>query len=226
MFYTIPCPQLTRELQPFVSEDPEPIVATPASEPPRTPSPSLEESTPKALPPQLPAPASPALPSKLLPATRPTTPQPPASFGSVCFPPSIQIELHSHFAQPNPSRGFAAFAGSTSPFASFNKSQSPLKNSRSIWSANFEEEPSDASSSSLPDISKPSTLRVAPKKHAIAAVEPASKPATFTRQYTSSHLPLITRTRNPPTISKYINPVLTYLYQISPAKKTKTSNLS
>ena len=92
MFYTIPCPQLSRELQPFVSEDPEPIVATPASEPPRTPSPSLEESTPKALPPQLPAPASPALPSKLLPATRPTTPQPPVSFGSVYFPPIIQIE--------------------------------------------------------------------------------------------------------------------------------------
>lgn len=145
---------------PSVSEDPEPIVATPASEPPRTPSPSLEESTPKAPPP---APASPALPSRLLPATRPTTPQPSASFGS-----------------PNPSRGFAAFAGSTSPFASLNKSQSPLKNSQSIWNANFEEEPSDASSSRLPDISKPSALRVAPKKHAIAAVEPASKPATFT----------------------------------------------
>ncbi|KIK04025.1 hypothetical protein K443DRAFT_443534 [Laccaria amethystina LaAM-08-1] len=144
------------------SEDPEPIMATPASEPPRTPSPSLEESTPKAPPPQLPAPASPSLPSKSLPATRPTTPQPSASFGS-----------------PNPSGGFAAFAGSTSPFASFNKSQSPLKNSRSIWTANFEEEPSDASSSSLLDISKPSTLHVA-SKNAIAAVEPASKPATFT----------------------------------------------
>lgn len=148
---------------PFVSEDPEPVVATPAAEPPRTPSPSLEESAPKAPPPQHPAPASPALPSKPLPATRPTTPQPSASFGS-----------------PNPSRGFASFAGSTSPFASFNKSQSPLKNSRSIWSANFEEEPSDASPSRLPDISKPSTLHVVPKKHAIAAVEPASKPATFT----------------------------------------------
>jgi hypothetical protein len=190
MFYTITCPQLNQELQPF-SEDPEPIMATPASEPPRTPSPSLEESTPKAPPPQLPAPASPSLPSKSLPATRPTTPQPSASFGSVFFPPIIQAELHSHFAQPNPSGGFAAFAGSTSPFASFNKSQSPLKNSRSIWTANFEEEPSDASSSSLLDISKPSTLHVA-SKNAIAAVEPASKPATFTRQYTSSHPPLIT----------------------------------
>lgn len=167
-------------------------MATPASEPPRTPSPSLEESTPKAPPPQLPAPASPAVPSKPLPATRPTTPQPSACFGSVCFLPIIQAELQSHFAQPNPPRGFAAFAGSTSPFASINKSQSPLKNSRSIWSANFEEEPSDASSSSLPDISKPSTLHVAPKKHAIVAVEPASKPATFTRQYSSSYPPLIT----------------------------------
>jgi len=181
-----------QELQPPVSEDPEPIVTTPASEPPRTPSPSLEESTPKAPPPQLPAPASPALPSRSLPATRPTTPQPSASFGSVCFPPIIRAELHSHFAQPNPSQGFAAFAGSTSPFASFKKSQSPLKNSQSIWSANFEEEPSDTSSSSLPDISKPSVLHVAPKKHAIAAVEPASKPATFTRQYTSSRPFLIT----------------------------------
>ena len=44
------------------------------------------------------------------------------------FPQLFRLKLHSHFAQPNPSRGFAAFAGSTSPFASFNKSQSPLKN--------------------------------------------------------------------------------------------------
>ena len=52
--------------------------------------------------------------------------------------PIIQAELHSHFAQPNPSRGFAALAGSTPPFASFNKSRSPSKKSRSIRSANFE----------------------------------------------------------------------------------------
>ena len=96
--------------------------------------------TPKAPSPQFPAPVSPMLLSKPLSAIRPTAPQPSAPFESVCFPPINQAELHSHFTQPDPSWGFAALAGSTLPFASFNKSQSPSKNSRSIRSTNFEEE--------------------------------------------------------------------------------------
>ena len=85
--------------------------------------------TPKAPSPQLPVLVSPALLSKPLSAIRPTAPQPSAPFELVCFPPINQAELHSHFAQPDPSQGFTALAGSTPPFTSFNKSQSPSKNS-------------------------------------------------------------------------------------------------
>jgi len=116
MFYTTTS-TTHQELQPSVSWDLELIVV----------SPSLL--TPKAPSPQLPVPVSPVLLSKPLSAIRPTAPQPSAPFESVCFPPINQAEFHSHFMQPNPSQGFTALAGPMPPFASFNKLQSPLKNS-------------------------------------------------------------------------------------------------
>lgn len=101
---------------PFVSQEPQPIVTTPAPEPPRTPSPIPEQLSPSAVsPPPTPAPivAEPPRPIAALPK-RPSTPK----------------------AIMSSSGGFAAFAGSASPFASFNGNkpqQSSFKLSKPVW---------------------------------------------------------------------------------------------
>ncbi|KAF9563590.1 hypothetical protein CPC08DRAFT_721548 [Agrocybe pediades] len=136
--------------------------ATPATEPPRTPSPVAEEASPEAL---APAPATPLLVAEVStpppppseeqhivrssPAPRPATPAgpvfgqaspaPKTPFGSTTplpVTPRFAAPKPFAFSSPNGSGGFAAFAGSTSPFATFNnKPQVKLGKAanRSIW---------------------------------------------------------------------------------------------
>ncbi|KAF8815429.1 hypothetical protein BYT27DRAFT_7249222 [Phlegmacium glaucopus] len=103
---------------PFASQEPQPIITTPAYEPPRTPSPIPEQSSP--------GPVSPP------PTLAPVVVDPPRPIAALPKRPSTPKAIS------NSSGGFAAFAGSTSPFASLNSSNnkpqhSEFKSSRSIW---------------------------------------------------------------------------------------------
>ncbi|KDR80922.1 hypothetical protein GALMADRAFT_1115756 [Galerina marginata CBS 339.88] len=156
---------------PMVSHDPQPIVATPAPEPPRTPSPVAEEVSPRASSPT-PAPAS---PPPIVFATLPTTTPQPKMFREV---PSRPV-TPKPFASP--SGGFAAFAGSTSPFAAFSKpNQFNSTPTRSIWSSGDltqhqnEGEPAEV----LADVFKPLS------KNSHAIYEAKATPLHPTEKYT------------------------------------------
>ncbi|PPQ79821.1 hypothetical protein CVT25_002975 [Psilocybe cyanescens] len=100
----------------------EPVsIPTPASEPPRSPSPAPEQQSPKQ------------------PSLAPTPASPLPVFISTPPPPIVPHEVTPRPITPkpfsSPSGGFAAFAGSTSPFAVINKpKQSTFKPAKSIWS--------------------------------------------------------------------------------------------
>ncbi|PPQ95971.1 hypothetical protein CVT26_016187 [Gymnopilus dilepis] len=141
---------------PLVSSDPQPMMATsPVTDPPRTPSPAVDESTPReteVMSDPLDQIAEP--PASLLPphvaeiprvepprpiSPRPVTPKPFASpstgFGSYAV-----TAMNSKPATPkpfaSPSGGFAAFASPSSPFATLGKPKElSSKTVRSIWSS-------------------------------------------------------------------------------------------
>ncbi|CAA7265213.1 unnamed protein product [Cyclocybe aegerita] len=148
---------------PMISRDPEPIIATPAPEPPRTPSPAPEPE--QAAPPRLPSPSPVAAPAPAaapeLAPTRAHTPEPVAAL-PVTPAPAPPANPFAAFASRSPlpstpkpkpkpftstsTGGFAAFAGSASSFASVKNpntltqslSQSRTlggKPGRSIWSS-------------------------------------------------------------------------------------------
>ncbi|KIM39610.1 hypothetical protein M413DRAFT_447085 [Hebeloma cylindrosporum] len=175
---------------PLVSEDPQPLVETPAPEPPRSPSPVPEQATPREpSPTPVLSPASPPPPA--VSAPQPEYPRPATPPAESPVPPPTTPKPATPKPSSTPS-GFAAFAGSSSPFAALSKPKPRgFKSSGSIWSSTADlttHKNEDAeTSNTFSDIFNPLAVRTAPddKEEGNHAIKEAKATAAHpTEKYT------------------------------------------